>query len=81
MILRIVRESAAAYGEVVGVRESRGRAACLLRGLRGSAALRDRLNHAETVGEFTDLLDGFFRDEPEDVGGEDAPDLTGEVFD
>ena len=56
MILRIVRESAAAYGEVVGVRESRGRAACLLRGLRGSAALRDRLNRAATVEQFESIL-------------------------
>ncbi len=56
MILRIVRESAAAYGEVVGVRESRGRAACLVRGLRGSAALRDRLNRAGTVAQFESIL-------------------------
>lgn len=44
----IVRER----GEERGVRESRSRAAYFIKGLRGAAALRDRLNRAVTFDEF-----------------------------
>lgn len=43
-------------GEEVGIRESRGRAAHFIKGLRGSASVRDRLNHACTLKEFEAIL-------------------------
>ncbi len=43
-------------GEEVGIRESRGRAAHFIKGLRGSASVRDRLNHACTLKEFEAVL-------------------------
>ncbi len=48
----VVREK----GEDVGIRESRGRAAHFIKGMRGSAAVRDRLNHATTLAEFEKIL-------------------------
>jgi len=56
MAIRLVREVVAAKGELSGIRESRGRAACFIHGLAGSASLRDRLNHAVTEKEFIDIL-------------------------
>lgn len=44
------------YGEERGVRESRGRAARFIKGIKGSASVRDRLNHAETESEFREIL-------------------------
>ena len=51
----VVREK----GEARGVRESRSRAAYFIRGMRGSAALRDRLNHAETLEEFSHAVEAW----------------------
>ena len=56
-MIRLVEDVVREKGEVRGVRESRSRAAYFIRGLRGSAALRDRLNHADTLSEFVRLLD------------------------
>lgn len=39
-------------GEEVGVREARGRAAHFIKGMRGSAEVRDKLNRAATLKEF-----------------------------
>ena len=55
--LRLVKDVVAEKGEVQGIRESRGRAAHFIRGLRGSSAVRDALNHAETLGEFIKILE------------------------
>ncbi len=52
-----VYEVAAEKGEAVGIRESRSRAAHFIKGMPGSAKVRDRLNHAETVREFSEILD------------------------
>ena len=52
-----MREVVAEKGETVGIRESRGRAAYFIHGLRGSARMRDRLNHAGTMAEFLAILE------------------------
>ncbi|MBR4962139.1 MAG: tRNA-dihydrouridine synthase [Clostridia bacterium] len=57
MAARLAREVVAEKGEHVGIRESRGRAAYFLQGMRGSARMRDRLNHAETLTEFLSILE------------------------
>ncbi|MBQ3179558.1 MAG: tRNA-dihydrouridine synthase [Clostridia bacterium] len=57
MAARLVREVVAEKGETVGIRESRGRAAYFIHGLRGSAKMRDRLNHAATMTEFLAILE------------------------
>jgi len=57
MAARLVREVVAEKGETVGIRESRGRAAYFIHGLRGSAKMRDRLNHAGTMTEFLAILE------------------------
>ncbi len=54
MVEDVVREK----GEARGVRESRSRAAYFIRGLRGSASLRDRLNRADTLADFVRLVEG-----------------------
>lgn len=54
MVEEVVREK----GELCGIRESRGRAAHFIRGLPGSAKIRDRLNHALTLDEFKNALTG-----------------------
>ena len=46
-------------GEYTGVREARGRAAHFIKGMRGSAGVRDRLNRAETEAEFEEILDSL----------------------
>ncbi len=52
-----VGEVVALRGEEYGIRESRGRAAHFIKGLRGSAAVRDELNHAVTYGGFCEILE------------------------
>lgn len=58
LVIRMVEDVVREKGEVRGVRESRSRAAYFIRGLRGSASLRDSLNHADTLSDFVRLLDG-----------------------
>ncbi len=53
LVEAVVRE----HGEAVGIRESRSRAAYFIKGLRGAAQIRDRLNHAETLKEFIGILE------------------------
>ena len=53
LVEAVVREK----GETVGIRESRSRAACFIKGMRGAAGVRDRLNHAETLSEFVKILE------------------------
>ncbi len=60
LVTEFVTDVAAEKGEVVGIRESRGRAAFFLRGFRGAARVRDRLNHAETLGAFTAILSELY---------------------
>lgn len=55
-VIRLVEAVVREKGELRGVRESRSRAACFIRGMRGSASVRDRLNHAETLAEFIEIL-------------------------
>lgn len=53
LVEAVVRE----HGEIVGVRESRSRAAYFIKGMRGAARVRERLNHAETLAEFVRTLE------------------------
>lgn len=53
LVEAVVRER----GEAAGVRESRSRAAYFIKGMRGAAGIRDRLNHAETLSEFVKILE------------------------
>lgn len=57
LIIEFVTSVAALKGESVGIRESRGRAAHFIKGIRGSAALRDRLNHCVTLNEFCSAVE------------------------
>ena len=54
---RLVRGIVAVKGENVGIREARGRAAHFIKGMRGSAEIRDRLNHAVSIDEFDSILE------------------------
>ncbi|MBQ8185981.1 MAG: tRNA-dihydrouridine synthase [Clostridia bacterium] len=56
LVIRFVTELVAEKGEAVGIRESRGRAAYFIHGMRGSAKIRDRLNHSNTLDEFVSVL-------------------------
>jgi tRNA-dihydrouridine synthase len=56
LAVQFVSEVVHSKGEQVGIRESRGRAAHFIKGMRGSARVRDLLNHAETLAEFTEIL-------------------------
>lgn len=53
----LVKSIVAEKGEYTGIHEARGRAAHFIRGLKGAAAARDRLNKAETLSEFCDIID------------------------
>ncbi len=53
LVEAVVRER----GETAGIRESRSRAACFIKGTPGAAHARDRLNHAETLSEFIKILE------------------------
>ena len=53
LVEAVVRE----HGETVGVRESRSRAAYFIKGMRGAARVRERLNHSETLAEFVNILE------------------------
>lgn len=59
LIIRFVTQLADEKGETVGIRESRGRAAYFIHGMRGSAKIRDRLNHCGTLDEFVRVLEGM----------------------
>lgn len=52
-----VREIVALKGEDTGIREARGRAAHFIKGMRGSAEIRDKLNRAQTLSEFDSALE------------------------
>jgi len=56
LALRLTSETVAESGELQGIRESRGRAAHFIKGIRGSSAVRDALNHAESLSEFERIL-------------------------
>lgn len=43
-------------GEERGVRESRGRAAHFIRGMRGSSRMREQINHAQTLADLRNIL-------------------------
>lgn len=53
---RLVSDVVALKGEDKGVREARGRAAHFIRGMRGSAEIRSRLNSTRTLDEFVEIL-------------------------
>ena len=56
LALHLTREVIALKGEFTGIRESRGRAAHFIKGIRGSAQVRDALNKCETYEEFERVL-------------------------
>ncbi len=57
----LLRAICSLYGEEVGVREARGRAAHFIKGIRGSASVRDRLNRATGREEFEEILNSIVR--------------------
>ena len=59
MAQRLTHDVVALKGEVCGIRESRGRAAHFIRGIRGSAAVREKLNRALSLSEFSDILNSL----------------------
>jgi len=56
LILAFVEDVVHEKGEAIGIRESRGRAAHFLKGIRGAAKIRDKLNHATTFEQFESIL-------------------------
>ena len=56
MALRLTSDIVKRKGELPGVREARGRAAYLIRGIRNSSKVRDELNHAESFEAFKNIL-------------------------
>lgn len=56
LAVRFVEDVIRLKGEEVGIRESRSRAAYFIKGMRGSAAVRDEMNHAPTLKEFREAL-------------------------
>ncbi len=56
LALRLLRESAAIYGEHTAVVEARTRAAYLIRDMSGSATIRAKLNTASTLAEAESVL-------------------------
>ena len=62
LVLSFVTDVVREKGEERGVRESRSRAAYFIKGMRGSAALRDRLNRAVTMEQFASAVEAW---EPE----------------
>lgn len=64
LAVEFVEEVVRLKGEEVGIRESRGRAAHFIKGMRGSARVRDTLNHASTLREFTDILNSLKKENP-----------------
>ena len=54
--LSLVRDLVNEKGEELGVREARGRCAHFIRGLSGSAAVRDGINRSVTLGEIENIL-------------------------
>ena len=59
LVASFVTELVQEKGEIVGIRESRGRAAYFIRGMRGSAKIRDRLNHCDTLKDFLTVLESI----------------------
>lgn len=72
-VIRFVEDVVREKGEFIGVRESRGRAACFVKGMRGSARLRGDLNHCETLKDFVDRLEQFRRQDDENAPDDDLP--------
>ena len=60
LILSFVEDVVREKGEIAGIRESRGRAAHFLHGMRGSAKIRDALNRCDTCADFTAVLRSAF---------------------
>jgi len=54
--LSLIRDVIAEKGEFVGVREARGRVAHFIKGMRGAAEVRCRINQAETYAEIEKIL-------------------------
>lgn len=55
--MALVRAIVADKGEERGVREARGRAAHFIRGIRGSARMREQLNRAATLEDVREILE------------------------
>ena len=56
VVRKFVAQVVELKGEERGILESRSRAAYFIRGMRGSAKIRDELNHATTLLEFDKIL-------------------------
>ncbi|MBR4933752.1 MAG: tRNA-dihydrouridine synthase, partial [Clostridia bacterium] len=61
LALKLILDVVKLKGETMGIRESRGRAAHFIKGIRGSASVRDALNHAETYEQFAEILRGLVK--------------------
>ena len=59
LVKDFVTKVVAYRGDVCGIRESRSRAAHFIKGVRGSAKIRDSLNRAETLEDFLKVLDSI----------------------
>ena len=57
LVIRLVTETSEHYGEKRGVLEARSRAAHFVKGFRGSSRIRQLLNGASTLKEFTDIIE------------------------
>lgn len=56
--ISMIEDMAKIKGELNAVREARGRAAYFIRDKKGASKIREKLNHAETIEEFKNILLG-----------------------
>ena len=59
MVISLVEAAVHEYGEKRGIRESRSRAAYFIHGLPGSAKIREKLNLADSLSEFREILETY----------------------
>jgi nifR3 family TIM-barrel protein len=69
-MLRHLKMAVNFKGEYVGIREMRSHLSWYLKGLHGSAAMRNRICRAESVEEIADLIENFFSGREEDPYGQ-----------
>ena len=62
VLYRQIELAVSLKGERVALREARKHAAWYLKGLRGSAQVRVRVNLAQSLGELADILQAYLAD-------------------